>query len=109
MHAMTEPPPKADSRPTMAAIEAIVQNAHIKEAPENPTRGKVLPGKQLTSHRRSKSWAQYEVSRHGHRRIARIAQAVYIGLMAQTVERNYRQASPKVSARGLEPLHPGAK
>jgi hypothetical protein len=50
--------------------------------------------------------AQYELSRHGHRTIARIAQAVNISLTARTVEHNYQQASLPLSLHGLQPLHP---
>jgi hypothetical protein len=52
--------------------------------------------------------AQYELSRHGHRRIARFVQAVNIGLTTRTVERNYQQASLPLSTHGLQPLHPGS-
>jgi hypothetical protein len=50
-------------------------------------------------------FAQWELTRHGHRRIARIAQAVNISLTARTVEHNYQQASVTLSTRGLQPIH----
>ena len=51
--------------------------------------------------------AQYELSRHGHRRVARLAQAANISLTARTVERNYQQASlPLSTQHGLQPFHP---
>jgi hypothetical protein len=71
--------------------------------------GKVRPGKADNQSSALEILAQYEVSRHGHRRIARIAQAVNMGLTAQTVERKSQPAPLTVSARGPATAPPRAR
>jgi hypothetical protein len=53
-------------------------------------------------------YAQYELTRHGHRRIARCAQLVNIGFTVRTVESNYRLnwTAPNLSNPRLRPFTP---
>jgi hypothetical protein len=47
---------------------------------------------------------QYELIRHGHRKLARIGQAIDVGIMSGTVIRNYHLVTTAPVAMGLRPI-----
>jgi hypothetical protein len=50
---------------------------------------------------------QWELSRHGHRKLARIAQAAVIGFTLRTDISNYQLDSMRPVSHGLQPIHAG--
>lgn len=47
---------------------------------------------------------RYELIRHGHRKLARIGQAIDVGIMSGTVIRNYHLVTTAPVAMGLRPI-----